>query len=214
MVTEVNKAPTTDDPPAQREPAPRSLTLVQDFVNSAELPGGYDELIDTAATEGWLRAHGFEVQPDEAQRRRIVETREHLRRLIGVNSGRPLDAKVAARLSRLLDAAAVHPVIDESGVRLASDARGVDGFLAALLAALVEGSINGTFRRLKVCRADTCQWTFYDNSKNGCGAWCSMRVCGSRAKAKAYRERHREGDAAALPAEAGAHALASQSLSN
>jgi predicted RNA-binding Zn ribbon-like protein len=186
-----------DDPPATREPAPGALALVQDFVNSAELPGGYDELADIPATVGWLRAHGFEVDPDEPQRRRIVETREHLRILLGVNSGQPLPDTTKAKLSRLLDAAAVHPVVDTEGVRLASAARGVDGFLAALLSALLEGTIDGGFRRLKVCRADTCQWTFYDNSKNGCGAWCSMRVCGSRAKAKAYRERHRQEGAAA-----------------
>jgi predicted RNA-binding Zn ribbon-like protein len=192
-----------DDTPAQREPAPVALALVQDFVNTAELPEGYDELADPAATSEWLRARGFEMKPDEAHRRRIVETREHLRSLIGVNSGQPLDDHVASRLSRLLDAAAVHPVVEADGVRLASTARGVDGFLAALLAALVESTIDGTFRRLKVCRSDTCQWTFYDNSKNGCGAWCSMRVCGSRAKAKAYRTRRREGDAGATVAPAG-----------
>ncbi len=187
-----------DDPPATREPAPGGLALVQDFVNTAELPGGYDELADVAATVAWLGARGFEVRPDEAPRRRIVETREHLRTLLGVNSGQPLPENTAAKLSRLLDAAGVHPAVDSDGVRLASTARGVDGFLAALLAALVQSTIDGTFRRLKVCRADTCQWTFYDNSKNGCGAWCSMRVCGSRAKAKAYRERHRQdADAAA-----------------
>jgi predicted RNA-binding Zn ribbon-like protein len=188
---------TIDDPPAKREPAPGVLALVQDFVNSAELPGGYDELADTAAALEWLTAHGFEATPDEGQHRRMVETREHLRSLIGVNSGQPLADQVATRLGRLLDAATVHPVVDADGVRLASTASGVDGFLATLLAALVQSSIDGTFRRLKVCRSDTCQWTFYDNSKNGCGAWCSMRSCGSRAKAKAYRTRRREGDAAA-----------------
>jgi predicted RNA-binding Zn ribbon-like protein len=97
----------------------------------------------------------------------------------------------------------VHPVVEPDGVRLASTARGVDGFLAALLAALVQGTIDGTFRRLKVCRSDTCQWTFYDSSKNGCGTWCSMRSCGARAKAKAYRERQRQ-DAGHEPAPADA----------
>ncbi|HSP64834.1 MAG TPA: CGNR zinc finger domain-containing protein, partial [Candidatus Deferrimicrobium sp.] len=65
---------------------------------------------------------------------------------------------------------------------------------------LVQSTIDGTFRRLKVCRSDTCQWTFYDNSKNGCGAWCSMRSCGSRAKAKAYRDRQRQ-DSSGVEAE-------------
>ena len=191
-----------EDPPATRTPAPGALALVQDFVNTAELPGGYDELADVTATVEWLGARGYQVQLDESQHRRIVETREHLRTLIAVNCGQELPAATATRLGRLLDAAAVHAVVDSDGVRLASTARGVDGFLAALLAGLVQSTIDGSFRRLKVCRSDTCQWTFYDNSKNGVGAWCSMRSCGSRAKAKAYRERLRQ-DAAAPADDAG-----------
>ena len=197
-----------DDPPATRQPAPGALALVQDFVNTAELPGGYDELADVPATVEWLGGRGYQVQPDEAQRRRIVETREHLRSLIAVNSGQELPANAASRLGRLLDGAAVHPMVAADGVRLASTARGVDGFVASLLAALVQSTIDGSFRRLKVCRSDTCQWTFYDNSKNGCGAWCSMRSCGSRAKAKAYRDRRAAagGDEAAPPEVARRHA--------
>ena len=186
-----------DDPPATRQPAPGALALVQDFVNTAELPGGYDELADVPATVAWLAARGYGISSEVAQHRRIVETREHLRTLIGVNSGQELPPASASRLARLLDAAAVHPVVAADGVRLASTARGVDGFLAALLAALVQATIDGSFTRLKVCRSDTCQWTFYDNSKNGCGAWCSMRSCGSRAKARAYRERQRTEQAGA-----------------
>ena len=181
-----------DEPPATRQPPPGALALVQDFVNTAELPGGYDELADVAATVEWLGTRGYQVHLDDTQHRRIVETREHLRTLIAVNSGQELPATTAARLGRLLDAAAVHPVVAADGVRLASTARGVDGFLAALLAGLVQSTIDGSFRRLKVCRSETCQWTFYDNSKNGSGAWCSMRSCGSRAKARAYRERLRQ----------------------
>jgi predicted RNA-binding Zn ribbon-like protein len=190
-----------DDPPATRQPAPGALALVQDFVNTAELPGGYDELANLPATVDWLGARGYRVQLDESQHRRLVETREHLRSLIAVNSGQQLPASAAARLGKLLDAAAVHPVVAADGVRLASTAGGVDGFVAGLLAALVQTTIDGSFRRLKVCRSDTCQWTFYDNSKNGCGAWCSMRSCGSRAKARAYRERRAaaSGDDAAPP---------------
>ncbi|MEO8897488.1 MAG: CGNR zinc finger domain-containing protein [Candidatus Dormibacter sp.] len=185
-----------DDPAAKREPAPGGLALIQDFVNSAELPGGWDELADLDKTVTWLRAHDLEFTPDEAHRRRIVETRENLRILLGVNCGLPLPPGAATRLGKLLDAAAVHPVVDTDGVHLAATSRGVDGFLASILAGLVESTIDGSFRRLKVCKADDCQWAFYDNSKNGCGAWCSMQGCGSRAKAKAYRERRRAGEPA------------------
>ncbi len=52
-----------DDPPATRQPAPGALALVQDFVNTAELPGGYDELADVPATVAWLAARGYGVGP-------------------------------------------------------------------------------------------------------------------------------------------------------
>ena len=50
---------------------------------------------------------------------------------------------------------------------------------------------NDTWPRLKACRDDTCQWAFYDHSKNRSGHWCSMEVCGSRHKARQYRERRK-----------------------
>ena len=45
------------------------------------------------------------------------------------------------------------------------------------------------WKRLKACRLHTCEWAFYDHTKNRSGAWCNMAVCGNRAKARAYRER-------------------------
>ncbi len=183
--------------PHPRQPAPGDLALVQDFVNTAELPGGYDELVDVDSSVTWLRAHGFNVIPEEPQRRRLVEFREQLRTLLGVNQGQPLPEATAARLSRMLNTADVHPFVDGDGVHLTASARGVDGLVASMLTALVRSTIDGSFRRLKVCRSDSCQWTFYDSSRNGRGTWCSMQVCGARAKAKAYRSRQRQEEATA-----------------
>jgi predicted RNA-binding Zn ribbon-like protein len=42
---------------------------------------------------------------------------------------------------------------------------------------------------LKACPWHTCHWAFYDHTKNSGGVWCTMEVCGNRAKVKAYRER-------------------------
>jgi predicted RNA-binding Zn ribbon-like protein len=41
---------------------------------------------------------------------------------------------------------------------------------------------------------------FYDHTKTARGAWCSMRVCGSRAKARAHRAR-RVASRAPMPAQ-------------
>ena len=32
-------------------------------------------------------------------------------------------------------------------------------------------------------------WAFVDNSRNQASGWCSMQICGKRAKARAYRRR-------------------------
>ena len=36
-----------------------------------------------------------------------------------------------------------------------------------------------------------CSWLFVDRSRNHSRRWCDMRVCGNRAKARRYYERHR-----------------------
>jgi predicted RNA-binding Zn ribbon-like protein len=56
---------------------------------------------------------------------------------------------------------------------------------------IVHGAIaDGTWQRLKACRDHSCEWAFYDHTKNRSGAWCTMEECGNRAKARSYRERH------------------------
>ena len=72
--------------------------------------------------------------------------------------------------------------------RLASAQAGSLNDLRILLIA-GEAATTGTWDRLKVCSAADCQWAFYDRSPTRTGCWCSMRVCGSRAKSRAYRRR-------------------------
>ncbi|MEO8517650.1 MAG: CGNR zinc finger domain-containing protein [Dermatophilaceae bacterium] len=40
-----------------------------------------------------------------------------------------------------------------------------------------------------MCPADGCRWGFNDTSRNRSRQWCSMEVCGNRAKARAHRGR-------------------------
>ncbi len=66
---------------------------------------------------------------------------------------------------------------------------GTQAALTRLLLIAAEAGTAGTWRRLKVCSADDCQWAFYDRSPTRSGCWCSMQICGSRAKSRAYRYR-------------------------
>lgn len=45
--------------------------------------------------------------------------------------------------------------------------------------------------RVKECAADTCSWLFLDQSRNRSRRWCDMKVCGNRAKARRFSQRHR-----------------------
>lgn len=60
------------------------------------------------------------------------------------------------------------------------------GFVAAAVAKV---AIEQRLDRVKICPADDCRWAFYDVSRNRSRQWCSMKVCGNRAKARAHRER-------------------------
>jgi predicted RNA-binding Zn ribbon-like protein len=66
---------------------------------------------------------------------------------------------------------------------------GIKAALTRLLLIAAEAATVGTWSRLKVCSADDCQWAFYDRSPTRSGCWCSMQICGSRAKSRAYRSR-------------------------
>jgi predicted RNA-binding Zn ribbon-like protein len=79
----------------------------------------------------------------------------------------------------------------DGGSALAPEQGGVDLALAPIYDAVFCAMTEGTWQRLKACREDTCQWAFYDRSKNRSATWCSMEVCGNRNKARAFRERHK-----------------------
>jgi len=52
-----------------------------------------------------------------------------------------------------------------------------------------EAATAGTWSRLKCCPGRRCGWAFYDRSASSRSRWCSMQVCGARAKMRAYRDR-------------------------
>lgn len=111
------------------------------------------------------------------------EVREAIRVLLRANNG--IDEGVDAA-SRTLDDAA-----RRSRLRVGFD----DGTLTfepagSILAAIAEAMADGSWPRLKACRADDCKWAFIDTARNHTRQWCDMAICGNREKARRYRERH------------------------
>jgi predicted RNA-binding Zn ribbon-like protein len=173
-----------------RAQAPESLRLVQAFVNSVDLEEGRDGLAGPAGLEEWLLGHSLldvATGVSEEERARAVAMREALRALLLANGGAAPDPSALEALDRV--GARLEVRFGPDGAELAPVASGVDGALARILAAVYDSMLEGTWLRLKACRNDGCRWAFYDSSKNRSGVWCSMAVCGSRAKSRAYRAR-------------------------
>ena len=77
----------------------------------------------------------------------------------------------------------------DSTVVLSPAGEGASRALAAIAAVVVGAQASGSWRRMKACRKDGCGWLFFDASRNCSSSWCSMSVCGNRAKTTAYRRR-------------------------
>jgi predicted RNA-binding Zn ribbon-like protein len=178
-------------------PAPGALETVRAFVNTYDAEDATDDLSSPDELLVWLA--GRDLLDDAGSRRatpaelrRAIELREALRAHLRAHHGDPLPDGAAD----VLDAAARRarltvrfPGPDETA--LEPEAAGVDGAFGRLLAIVTAAIEDGTWRRLKVCPADDCQWAFYDESRNRSATWCDMKVCGNRAKVRGFRERTR-----------------------
>jgi predicted RNA-binding Zn ribbon-like protein len=183
--------------------APAELATVQAFVNTLDIEQGTDELRDEPALREWLQSAGLWPQhldrmPTAAELAEAARLRETLR--IVVRSHTKHDRQSASESAAYLHAVAdLRQIATGLPVRLDIDAdgrisagpagSGVDAALARILLIAAEAVATGTWTRLKACTADDCQWAFYDRSPTRNGCWCSMQICGSRAKSRAYRSR-------------------------
>ena len=174
--------------------APGELELVRQFLNTIDIEDDLEEIGTRANLGAWLAEHGLGngQVPEDADVRRAIAMRESLRALTLSNNGEPLPGDAVPTLNSIACEARLLVRFDDRGrTALEPAGEGADAALGELLAIVFRSMAEGTWSRLKACRADTCQWAFYDRSKNRSGTWCSMAVCGNRAKARSYRERHR-----------------------
>jgi predicted RNA-binding Zn ribbon-like protein len=176
--------------------APAELELVREFVNTLDIEDATDALATPAGAQGWLAAHALaDAQGTlmEEDRCRLVDVREALRELLLANNlGEEPPAEAIAVLNEQSAEAAVVLRFGAEGAALVTSCGGADSAIARLLA-IVYGSMNDrTWLRLKSCPAEDCRWAFYDHSRNRSGTWCEMGKCGNRAKARRYREGHRD----------------------
>jgi predicted RNA-binding Zn ribbon-like protein len=154
-------------------------TLVLDFLNTINEGAGADVLDEEAAWRAWVSARGLR-HAESVSAARVV--REGLR--TSITAGRAPTGGVLLP-DRFAGVAVVAVELVDGIPRL----RGQGG-LGSVLASAARLAIHGQWGRLKICPAADCQWAFFDRSRNRSRTWCSMRVCGNREKARAWRRRH------------------------
>lgn len=181
---------------------PAAVELIMGFTNTVDLESGRDELSTPAGLARWLVDGGLvERSPDvtEADLRACLELRAGMREALD-DGGAPASphrlALADAVLARLpvmvtLTAATAPPDGGRPAAVLvpSPDLTGVSAAVARLAVAWAELVLTGRIRRLKRCAERRCGEVFWDTSRNHSRRWCSMRVCGNRAKVRRHTAR-------------------------
>jgi predicted RNA-binding Zn ribbon-like protein len=187
-----------DDP----KNAPGELELVRRFVNTLDLDEGSDELATPPRLRRWFTDNGLlggDADVAEDDRLAAVALREAMRELLLAHTeGEAPPSEAVHTFNEAIGRAQLRPRMKTDGSSdLGAESEGSSSATGRLLAIAFEAMRSGEWRRLKVCRSDTCRWAFYDHSKNRSRHWCSMEACGSVAKARTYRRRQKGSEPAA-----------------
>lgn len=182
-----------------------------DFLNTRPVLSGGEptELLpDFAAVLRWFRAAGLLDPRQAAELRRqwgesdparrtldsLHQLREKLRKdILKYEAGGVVQRAIIEEINHLM---AEHPMrtrltLSESGFKTEvyyapREPDDLLGPVAQSIAALFAG-----VDRTKIRKCSNCVLHFYDTSKKGTRQWCSMLVCGNRAKVARYAMRHR-----------------------
>jgi predicted RNA-binding Zn ribbon-like protein len=166
--------------------------LIVEFVNTRDVEGETDSIGEPADLEAWIAERTGEpagsLEPDDVNR--IQSLRESLRSLLRGNNGEEISAPDLTPLREAAERTRIRTSFSADGeLELVPARSGLSGFEARLLMAVEHLQCHGAWPRLKACTEDSCQWAFYDTTRNRSRTWCSMDVCGNREKTRRYRER-------------------------
>ena len=165
-----------------------ALEGLRRLCNSVNREHGADAWRSVGELSSWLRAEGYAtVRPTRDDLGVLRHLRQALWESMTKRSLQPLDG--------IVDTVVLTPVIADGTMTLRGSSTAADVVGAALFEAILCAQHDGSWGRLKACQH--CHWVFYDGSRNRTGRWCSMGACGSRQKARAYRQRHARVSAAA-----------------
>jgi predicted RNA-binding Zn ribbon-like protein len=187
-----------------------------DFLNTWTAKGGdaLDQLADGGKLIDWVALSGFidearasemrqlgsESERDEvaAQARQF---REWFRGFVCAHGGNALDVQALDDLGPLNELLKRDDARMLIAPNLQSNGTGVfqriterrwerpSSLLQPIAEAIAALVCNADFARITCCEAPNCSQVFLDTTKGATRRWCSMAICGNRAKQAAHRER-------------------------
>ena len=182
-----------------------------DFLNSVATPVDtpVDWLSDGAGLLRWLREAQLvptatldrmekEAAPKalDAVAAQARELREWLRRFVVKHKGRPLSVRNARELEPLnallrQDQSYHQVVVEKEGVRLDAQRHwpSPESLLIPIAEAIAHMISEEDFTHIKACEGHACTLIFADHTRARGRRWCSMGICGNRAKVSAHRKR-------------------------
>jgi len=148
--------------------------------------------------DGWQLRREAARRPKAATRalRKAIALREALyRTFTGLASGRAalasdletLNASLPDALARLR----VAPGDEGFAWKWRGDPRALERLIWPVARDAAAFLTSADLSRLRSCRNPRCRWVFHDGTRNGARRWCSMAVCGNRAKVRRYYARQR-----------------------
>ncbi|MFF8377156.1 CGNR zinc finger domain-containing protein [Streptomyces sp. NPDC015661] len=149
-----------------------------------------DLLTDVEGLSVWLAANGLEQRftADAATLRHTLAARDALAALVD----RPGDPAATARVDDVLGHGRIRARLTVEGpgeeAEFADPARGPGWIAARDYLDLLRTAPD----RIRACAHEACILHFFDTSRNGTRRWCSMAVCGNRAKASRHYARTKE----------------------
>ena len=174
---------------------PRLQPPQEDFLPTFKAVADWAAFVGAAspAEAAALAAKGRN-HPDQAAviHRRAIGLREALFDLLRPpGPGRQASASLAILNKELRRALAETELTLNAGhYRLASHpGTELDRVLWPIARSAAELLTSADLRRVRECEGHGCGWLFLDISKAGRRRWCSMAICGNRAKARRHRSR-------------------------
>lgn len=176
-------------------PDPRPLTgepVCLDLLNTRWIQDGerQDLLTSTEGLGIWLASNGLDGRftADGATLEKTLAARDALTATVDD----PGDAAAAAEADAILDHGRIRATLGIEGpgerAEFADPAWGPGWTAVHTYLDLLRVAPD----RIRACAHDACVLHFFDTSRNGTRRWCSMAVCGNRAKASRHYAKARE----------------------